>query len=217
MNDWFNLDKYSAGQLLLFAVAALFWVVAYIIIIKEGFKKQYVGIPIAAVAANFAWEVLWSTVFETDMGLFFEWGYRIWLVLDIVIVYLILKYGHEQIDNKNQIIAFKPLFIFGFIAWLVGIYFLTKQYVDPIGAVSAYLVNANMSLLFILLVLRQPKKATVVLRYDVAWYKMLGTALTSVFCFWAFPDQHFMLAMTVITFILDMIYIYLIRKFGKSI
>ncbi|WP_338793624.1 hypothetical protein [Bernardetia sp. MNP-M8] len=216
MNEWFNLERYSVGQLVLFGIAALFWVITYILVIKDGFKKQYVGIPIAAIAANFAWEILWSTVFHTDMGLFFEWGYRIWCILDIVIVYLLFQYGYKQIDNKNQRQAFKPLFIFGVIGWMVGIYFFTKEYIDPIGAVAAYLVNANMSLLFILLVLRQPKEIAIALRYDVAWYKMLGTTLTSVFCFWAYPDQHFMLAMTVITFILDIIYIYLVGKFRKE-
>lgn len=216
MDEWFNTDKYSVAQLILFGTAAAFWVVAYIIIIKDALKKKYVGIPIAAVAANFAWEVLWSTVFRTDMGMFFEWGYRIWCILDIYIVFLLFKYGAKQIDNAKQHKAFKPFFIFGWLSWMAGIYFFTKQYADPIGAVSAYLVNANMSCLFILLLLRQPKELSVILRFDVAWYKMLGTALTSVFCFWVFPDQHFMLTMTVITFILDITYICLVYRFRKK-
>lgn len=214
--EWFNLTRYSVEQHLLFGVAASFWIVAYIILIKDGFKHKYVGIPIGAVAANFAWEMLWSKVFYTDMGLFFVWGYRFWFVLDIIIVYLIFKHGAKQIDNDNQKKLFKPLFILGWIGWLAGIYFFTSQYIDPIGAVSAYLVNANMSFLYITLLLRQSKQTVNTLRYDVAWYKMLGTALTTVFCYWSYPDQQFMLFMSAFTFILDMVYIYLLYKYKRK-
>ncbi len=216
MNEWINLEKYTPAQLILFAIAALFWVLTYVLVIREAFKQKYVGIPIAAVAANFAWEILWSVVFKTDMGLLFEWGYRIWCILDIVIVYLLFQYGYKQIDNENQRKGFKPFFVFGVLSWMAGIYFFTKQYGDPIGANTAYLVNANMSALFILLLQRQPQQIAIALRYDVAWYKMLGTALTSVFCFWVYPYQYFMLSMTVVTFILDITYIYLIAKYRKE-
>ena len=211
---WLNTDVYTLPQLILFMVAAAFWVVAYILIIKGIKKYQYVGIPVAAVCANFAWELLWSTAFRTNMGLLFEWGYRIWFFLDVYILIHLFRYGYKQAANK--VIAQKtPQFlVLGLLMWIVGIYVFTNEVYDPIGAKSAYAVNTNMSAIYIFLSLRQPNQET--LTPLIAWLKMLGTALTTVFCFWVFPKETTMLYLGVVSFILDMIYIYLTYKRPKS-
>jgi len=209
-----NTTDYTVPQLILFGVAALYWVWVYIVVIQDISKYKFIGIPVLAVCANFAWEFLWSTKYYTNMGALFEWGYRAWFVLDIYIFYSVIRYGVIQFSlpwfKKN----FVTVILFTFACWVAGIYALTSQYADPIGAVSAYLVNAHMSALYIFLILQFPNERS--LSVSTAWHKMLGTALTSVFCFWVFPDQYFMLTMATITFVLDMTYIYLVTKVKKA-
>ncbi|TAE14606.1 MAG: hypothetical protein EAZ95_09730, partial [Bacteroidetes bacterium] len=81
----------------------MFWILAYILIIRNIRKYKYVGVPIAAVCTNFAWETLWSTAFYSDMGDAFEWGYRAWFFLDIFIFIGILQYGHKQLPDNTML------------------------------------------------------------------------------------------------------------------
>jgi len=124
-----------------------------------------------------------------------------------------LRYGKMQFSDPALKKYFGWIVVFTTASWAAAIFTFTKNYNDPIGAVSAYLVNAHMSALYIFLILKFPKEKT--LSLSTAWHKMLGTALTSVFCFWAFPDATFMLTMTVITFILDTTYIFIVKYYRK--
>lgn len=210
-----NTSDYTMPQLILFGVAALYWVLVYVVVIKDIIKYKFVGIPVLAVCANIAWEFLWSFFYYTDMGMIFEWGYRAWFVLDVFIFYSVFRYGKIQFSDPILKKYFVQIVIFTFLGWVAGIYAFTSEYADPIGAISAYLVNAHMSAIYILLILKFPKEKT--LSLSTAWHKMLGTALTSVFCFWAFPSAYFMLTMTVITFVLDVTYIYLVGRLKKQV
>jgi len=209
-----NTQDYSTAQLILFGVAALYWVWVYIVVIIDIVKYKFVGIPALAVCSNIAWEFLWSFKFYTNMGALFEWGYRAWFALDVFIIIALVRYGKIQFSDPRLQRNFIPVILFTFLAWLAAIYTFTNQYSDPIGAISAYMVNAHMSALYILLILKFPAEKS--LSVSTAWHKMLGTALTSVFCFWAFPGAYFMLTMTVITFILDITYIYMVTSIKKK-
>lgn len=209
-----NTTDYTTPQLVLFGIAALYWIWVYIIVIKDLSRYKFVGIPVLAVCANIAWEFLWSFRFHTNMGELFQWGYRAWFIMDVFIFYSVFRYGKIQFSDPVLKKNFSPVIIITFLFWVAGIYTFTIEYADPIGAISAYLVNAHMSALYILLILQFPKEKS--LSISTAWHKMLGTALTSVFCFWAFPKAVFMLTMTVITFILDITYIVIVTYYKKQ-
>ena len=215
MNRLFNTVDYTVPQLVLFGIAAAYWVWVYIAVIRDIFKNKFVGIPALAVCSNISWEFLWSFFFFTNMGIFFQWGYRIWFVLDVFIFYSLVRYGRSQFSDPRLKKYFGWILAFTTISWTTAIYAFTTQYADPIGAISAYMVNAHMSALYILLILKFPKEKT--LSVSTAWHKMLGTALTSVFCFWAFPEARFMLTMTVVTFLLDVVYIAIVTYYRKPV
>jgi hypothetical protein len=210
MHPLINTKDYSPAQLILFGVAAAYWVWVYIQVLIGIKKYKFVGIPALAVCANIAWEFLWSFKYYTNMGALFEWGYRAWFVLDVFIFYYLIKYGKIQFTDKRLQKNFVLIIVFCLVCWVAGIYAITQQYYDPVGARSAYLVNTNMSAIYILLILNFPNEKA--LSVSAAWHKMLGTALTSVFCFWAFPKEYFMLTLSVVTFILDLVYIYLVKR-----
>ncbi|MEO7766524.1 MAG: hypothetical protein ABIS01_03825 [Ferruginibacter sp.] len=213
-HPFLNTRDYTTAQLILFGIAALYWVWVYIAVIIDIKKYKFVGIPVLAVCSNIAWEFLWSFKFYTNMGSLFEWGYRAWFVLDVFIFISIIRYGKIQFSNTWLQKKFIAIICFTFFAWVAAIYAFTIEYTDPIGAISAYLVNAHMSALYIFMILKFPAEKS--LSISTAWHKMLGTALTSVFCFWVFPNAYFMLTMTVITFILDIAYIYLVASLKRK-
>ena len=205
-NALVNLESYTAGQLILYGIGCFGWVVFYAVVVREIIRKKFVEIPAPSVVTNISWEFVWSFLFAPDMGQLFVWGYRVWFVLDIFITYSLFKYGDKQVNNPTLKRYFRPAAAIGIPIWIAGIYFFVKQGFDtPTGLISGYILNVIIAVLYILLILRQPNLGN--FSYVVAWSKMLGTALASVFCFWRLGNEHFLLVMCVICFVLDSTYI----------
>ena len=201
-----NLDSYTAGQLILYGVGCFGWVVFYAVVVREIIRKQFVEIPAPSVVTNISWEFVWSFLFAPDMGQLFVWGYRVWFALDIYITYSLFKYGDKQVTNPILKRYFKPAAAIGIPIWIFAIYFFVRQGFDtPTGLISGYILNVIIAVLYILQILRHPKLTD--FSYIVAWSKMLGTALASVFCFWALSNERLLLVMCVVCFVLDCTYI----------
>jgi len=210
MNELFNLEKYTAGQLLLYGVGCFGWVIFYAVVVREIIRKKFVEIPAPSVVTNISWEFVWSFLFSPDMGLVFVWGYRVWFILDIFITYSLFRYGDKQVNNPLLKKYFRPAVAFGIPVWILGIYFFVAQGFDtPTGLISGYVLNVIIAALYILLVLRHPNMGD--FSDLVAWSKMLGTALASVFCFWVLADKKLLLVMCVACFALDTSYIAVVR------
>lgn len=201
-----NLQDYTAGQLILYGIGCFGWVVFYAVVVREIIRKKFVEIPAPSVVTNISWEFVWSFLFAPDMGVLFVWGYRVWFALDIFITYSLFRYGDKQVRNPLLKRYFRPAVAVGIPIWILGIYFFVAQgYDTPTGLISGYILNVIIAALYILLILRHPNLSD--FSYIVAWSKMLGTALASVFCFIRLGDEHLLLAMCVICFVLDCTYI----------
>lgn len=206
---WLNLEKYTAGQILLFGVGCFGWVIFYADVVRNIVRRKFLEIPAASVMTNIAWEFNWGFVFAPDMGLLFVWGYRLWFFLDLFIVYGLFKYGDKQVLNPILKRYLRPAAVFGILFWVAAIYFFVAQgYDTSLGLVSGYILNVILAALYILLFLRHPSGGE--FSYPVAWSKGLGTALASVFCFIVHGDKAFLLALCVICFILDATYVALL-------
>lgn len=215
-DDLLNLTDYPPLQMTLFAVGCLMWVVAYGIIIRNGLKYKVIEMPVFAAATNFAWEFLWSTVFETDMGQFLVWTYRAWLVLDIFIFYMVLKYGIKNVFTPQIKRHFKPFTLAAMLLMMVLYYLFTKGGFDTsIGANSAYIAQLFISSMYVVLILQQ--KDLTGFSVWVAFLRTIGTGLNTVFMLIHYPENHFLHAMGIIAFILDSVYItlFLARRKGK--
>ncbi len=203
---WFNTDFCSAPLLVLFGVGCLGWVVAYVAIVRNAWRNRFLEIPAGAVVANVAWEFVWGFLFPNELGRFFSWGYRIWFFFDLAIVWCLFKWGAKQADTPELAALFRPACAFGIAAWAVGVYFFVHGGYDTgYGAVSGYILNTMMSALYCVIILRHGRL------YDfslvVAWSKMLGTALLTVFNFVVKPDYHYLLSLCLATLVLDLVYI----------
>ncbi len=62
------------------------WLVAYILIIRQGFKDRTYGVPMLCVALNFSWEFIYAVQFPFPNKIIetLRWT---WLLTDAVIVY----------------------------------------------------------------------------------------------------------------------------------
>lgn len=204
---WFNTVDYSPPLLILFAIGCCGWVVSYIAVLARVRKNQFVEIPAGAVVANVAWEFVWGFVYQTNMGRLFVWGYRIWFFLDVFIVYMLFQYGWKQLDSTLLKPLFRPGAAFGIVSWGIALYFFIGEgYDTPYGAISGYILNVMMSALYVVLI---AKKADRVQWFSgvVAWSKMLGTALLSVFNFIVRPEDYLLMTLYTTTFVLDILYI----------
>jgi len=204
--EWFNTQKYSVPLLVLFGVGCFGWVVAYVAIVKNALRNRFLEIPAGAVVANIAWEFVWGFLYPNELGRFFSWGYRTWFVFDLAIVWLLFRFGDRQVDLPDLRAVFRPACVFGVAAWAVGIYFFVGEGYDTgYGAISGYILNTMMSALYVVIILRHGHL------YDfsllVAWSKMLGTALLTVFNFVVQAGNPYLLLLCLLTLALDLLYI----------
>lgn len=206
-----NTAKYTPVELIFFALGGLSWAVAYVAVLREIFKRRFVEIPAAAVVANISWEFTWGIVYRTDLGAVFAWGYRLWFVLDVVIVWGLLRYGAESLRTPRLREAFRGAAVLAILAWSATLLLFVRQgYDTTTGLVSGYAVTLMMSALYIPHFLRDPDKS----RFSavVAWAKLLGNGLVIVFCALALGDNHLLLTLCVSALVLDVAYLVLFYR-----
>lgn len=215
-SHWFNkVDihcvPYTDLEMVFFAGGCLMWVVAYAILIKESRRFQFMEMAAFAGASNFAWETVWSWAFTTDTGLFMVWTYRAWFFLDIYIFYLLLKYGHKQVQNPVIRQYFKPWAIASLIGWCLIYYCFVEQGYDmPIGANTAYIAQIILSILCPVVLLNA--KNLDGFSFNFALLRSFGTGANTVFMFMHYPENHFVHTLGVISFVLDMGYLVMFKK-----
>ena len=200
-------------------IGALLWITAYVLIIVRGFKDKSCGMPLAALAVNFAWEVMWGFILPDKPPM--DTVNRIWALVDVLIVVQFLAYGRSRLPSGLPPAAFFPLtftaFALAFGVVVLGSYEFADWVVG--GAYIAYLDNVMMSALFV---------GWALYREDVdgqsmwiAITKGLGTATISV-------AQHrineevlggspFLTWLFVVCAVLDAIYVWLLWRRMKAL
>ena len=206
-----NTIDYTIPELILFAGGCLLWVVVYAILIRNDRKFGIIEMPVIAGASNFAWEILWSLKYQPDTGLLLVWTYRAWLILDLYIFYRLIMDGARFVSTPLIKRHFKPIVIVVTISMLVLYYFyIGEGYDTPIGAHSAYIAQLLISVYYILLILNIDEVRN--LSMEIAWLRMIGTAMNTVFMFMHYPDHHFLHTMGVLAFFMDNFYIWFLYQ-----
>jgi hypothetical protein len=215
MHALVNLKDYTALQLAIYAVGACLWVIAYLVYIRNGFKYGIVEMPAFAAASNLGWEINWALIFRTDLGLLAVWADKAWFFLDLLIFYLVLRYGWKQTEIPLLQRYWTPACIFVFVSAAVFYGMFVRQGLDVGGFLSAYICQLPISFLYIPLMLRQ--KSLVGWSMWTAWTRTLGTGMMGVFVFMRYPHMPFLLTAAVISTALDFVYIYLFTKRRKEL
>jgi len=206
-----NTIDYTYLELFLFAGGCLLWVVAYALLIRNARKYQIAEMPVIAACSNFAWEILWSIPFKTDMGYFLVWTYRAWLILDCYIIYAVLQYGHKIVVTPFIKKHFKPIAISTIFAFLILYYFFIQQgYGEPIGANTAYIAQLFISAGYLIAILNL--RDLTGFSQAIAYLRTIGTCMNTVFMLIHYPHNHFLYTMGILAFVLDSSYIYIYQR-----
>ncbi|KAK5991520.1 Terpene cyclase ascF [Cladobotryum mycophilum] len=123
VSPWFG-PVYDAT----FHFAGAAWTLCYILIAREGLRTKSYGMPLFALANNFAWEMVWA-LYVADSPLE-KTAMTIWMVIDIPIIYSTLRYGayewaHAPAVKRNlgKIFVFLVVMCgaahFGFASWWI--------------------------------------------------------------------------------------------------
>ncbi len=227
MLPWLNTNDYTPLLLGLTLVGSVLWVLTYVEIIRNVHKNRYMEMPLIAVAGNFAWEGLFSWIFDhyINLGYILLWGYRAWFILDIYIVFLALSYGSKQFVEPILKRNFKPLFfgflgVFTLLIWACVVTGLDNLPLGGNGAVrlggiSAYLLNLIISFGYIYTYLQNRQQG--VFSPSTGWLKGLGTLCFSLFFYLKDPGNIFLNSMAVIVTLLDITYLILQYKLPQPV
>jgi hypothetical protein len=181
-NNLINFTDYSKLDIALILAGTIMWIVAYAFILRNAIRKKFVEMPAPAAAANLAWEFVWAFLLVTNLGLLFQWGLRIWFIMDVFIFYYIIKYGAKQYNNP----VFKKNFTWSEVAQLViwvpvFYYFYHEGYDTLMGSTSAFIITIPMAVLFITNFANARDKTN--FSMEVAISKFVGNAFMTIFVF----------------------------------
>lgn len=211
---WITFELYSAPLYAILALGCGLWFVVYGIVIRNLVRNQFVEIPFVGVCGNLAWELVWGGFFHESVaegfGRLFALGYALWLVIDVVISYGVLRYGQKQFAIPGLSEHFKLVCVGAFVAFFTMFYSFAAQGLDlPGGTITAYLDNLVLSAVYVCLVLVHPEPQW--FSRAVGWLKMAGTGLVSVAVCVKWHENYFLMSMCASTLILDVLYIALHR------
>ncbi len=214
--DWLNTTDYGITELVLFGTGCFLWVIAYGILIRNIIVYKRLEMPTIAGCGNFAWEFVYSWIIITDMGSLMLWGYRAWFFLDIFIWGMLLRYGRED-TFLPPLRRYFPLYAITLtIAWGLLYWFMKEVgYETSIGAVSAYLLNSVISVLYVINFYRVRDRDHYSI--SVAWLKLVGTGLISLFMLMHYTHNHFIHLLAVVVFIYDAWYVAVLHAHRRGV
>ena len=209
---------YDLFEMLLLGLGFISWVTAYYFIIKGVRKNQTCEMPMLVAAGNIAWEFYWSFIGDPDLGEPFQWGCRIWFCMDLFINYSVFKYGRKLVTLPILKKYWFQTWAFAWVLWFEIVYFMDREGNDnPLGVVSAIIINVVMSGLYIYQLLNYPELRGKGFSIHAAWLKMIGTGSISVASFFLWSHNEWLLSMCVATFVLDIVYISLYYNYKPEI
>jgi len=220
---------------------ALFWLGAYVLIIRRGFIEKTYGMPIVAMLGNWPWEWIFGlnlasacpVVWDTCPSGLLQWANFASMFLDGFIVYTIFKFGMEKMSNPFIRKNYYPILIFGLIASFALQYtFITEVGFPNInqltvvsggvptflsgdegGSYSGYILSFIMGILFInMLTERNSLDGQ---SFIIAVCMMLGNA--AAYPFLAILNELTPFLIVLIALALFVNFVYVVMTYRKSI
>ena len=211
------------------------WTLAYVQILRAGFKEKTYGVPLACIFLNISWEFIFSfNLVTSSEATVLVWGNRLWFLADCIIVTQAFLYGRRWQTNPWVREHFHTICVAGLSASLIGLYSFATYFNDIYGLALSFLINFVLSLLFIPLLFSRPHLEG--LPHAAAWSKMVGSVAGAVFCYiwWPMqfneagtllraphiaqpPNSHLLYFLYVSIAILDFTYIYLYRRRWRAL
>jgi len=187
----------------------LFWIITYILIIKQGIKDKRYGMPMVAICANISWEFIFSFMYPlNDLQRFLTF---LWFLLDIFILLQFLLYGYKEYKKIIPRKVFYTSFFITLVISFLTILAMMHEFKDMAGIYAAFFQNLMMSGLFIALFIQRGNLSGQSM--GIAICKMIGTVFAAV-CFYLYFRTPLITIISLAIFIYDWIYIVLIFRFS---
>lgn len=195
------------------------WTLSYGLIIRRGFLDHTYGMPLAALCANLSWEFTFSFLHlspsptQRVVNL-------IWLLLDLVILLQVLRYGPRE-HSEVPLWAFFAAVAVGMATALTAVLLISVEFDDWAGAYAAFGQNLMMSILFVAMLVRRGSLRGQSL--GIAVGKLLGTGCASLaFVLYAPAFQASVLLpfLAIAIFAYDLLYVglvYLVARAGSPV
>jgi hypothetical protein len=210
MHDLFNLTEFTPTQHAFYVASTVLWVLAYAQVARDAFRYRWLALPAAAVVANLGWEIVFSTVVTTRLGQFYVWGARAWLLFDAVLLALLLRLGPRQVRTHLVARNFTVVVLAGIALWSAGVFAFVREFHDVIGGFTGYILNIQMSALFLVDLANHPTQRAY--SVSVGVLRMLGTVVILFAELVAPAPSLFVLVLGHITLGLDLTYIALLAR-----
>lgn len=214
-----NTMGITLWELAMLATGFIIWSIAYLHIVLDGRRNPVNEMPMMAAVCNIAWEFLWAFVFtDTPIGLLFNVGCASWFFLDLFINYQVLTKNRAAETNTWIRKHYITIYAFSFVSWFAILYFMAKGGADnALGVQSALLLNILMSALYIYQMVEHPKFKGRIYTERIAILKFLGTGIIVIASHFLWPNNYYILAMGIITMILDLVYIAMFRTYKHAL
>ena len=131
-----------------------FWIAAYVLIVRRGFKDKACGMPIAALCGNITWEILFSHVYKPDYRLV-EYGNTAWVLFDVAIFWCAWKYAQDDFKHPLAKCWVRPMLFIGVGLALLVFKPFADAYKDTQGYFLGWADAFAMSMLFIAMLMRR--------------------------------------------------------------
>jgi hypothetical protein len=196
--------------LFLTVVSGVAWTAVYVEAVRIGFRDRSYAIPAAALALNFAWEVIYAsrsvaTVLSVQ-GVF----NIVWALADVAILYTFFRFGRAELPPwMTRKLFLGWALLLGVTAFAVQLLFVAEFGWEAAPRYSAFLQNLLMSGLFIaMFVARGGARGQSLL---VAVAKWIGTLAPSIVFGW-FASSPLILGVGALCSVFDLVYIGLMLR-----
>jgi hypothetical protein len=127
-------------------VSGVLWTLAYLLIIRRGFRDRTYGMPLAALCANLSWEFVFSFVYPHDLPQ--RAVNVVWLSFDLVILFQMFRYGPREFPDLPKRL-FYTMSVLTLATAFCAVLLITAEFDDFDGAYTAFGQNLMMSVLFV--------------------------------------------------------------------
>ena len=131
----------------------VFWVLAYALMVRRGFRDKSFGMPVTALCVNLAWEVIF--LFSSGTPLKFRIGIGSYLALDLVVLYTCLRFGRADYPSPLMQRYFNTWIAFIFGLALVAVSAFKQAFADTYGGISATFTTLLLSTQLVALLVRR--------------------------------------------------------------
>ncbi|MBN1439740.1 MAG: hypothetical protein JW929_10050 [Anaerolineales bacterium] len=165
--------------------SGIFWLTAYLLLIRRGRRDRACGMPAAALCLNISWEFIFSFVHpHTGIQRIINIA---WFAFDLVLLVQYLRYEPARRPAGMPAGLFHAAFLSLLAVSFLTVLLVTREFSNWVGYYSAFGQNLLMSILFVKLLFDRPDLAGQSLYIGLA--KMLGTLCPSILVFQRLPES----------------------------